>query len=215
MTNNLKNIPIEERLRNYISHLSDVIKGFQENNRKYLEMNIILITISIALLSLLFNNLIDIPFSHKIIIFIPLAIYLVLSGYTIIYNSLSNTTKYRTPKNPSHISRWLKKKFSKPGESLPSSLWHFSGILPKLERRKDFELDCKKFCNKIKHYSGLKHIYEFSKFIKDDIKEIFILSCYQENYYKIAIQTQKFTLRGFLFFTMYVAAIILFLLLLD
>lgn len=177
----LKNIKVksyrglEERLRAYISHVDNINREFENNRKFFLEINLAIFTVFGVIYSVLLTSL---NRSETIYIQYGILSYFVISLINLIYNSLG----HRTLKNISfeNNSDWRTK-------------WFYRGHVPKNVNDLDSsELE--------KHYTTFEGTFKLDTLkqdlIEEDIRDLYLLYCYQSNYYKMAIWIRKLTLFG-------------------
>ena len=208
------NTNLRERLDSMINYANDRVNEYIQLRKMYLEVNLTLMIVIFAFISIVFEYFSDLV---KLITIILLTLYLAIAGYNIFYNLRAHKTyfekeqskhnwKFRN-KISSYIEKFIEKRSEKNlTKNSEINIWttnrFFRGNVP--EKVQDLKNYLSKFAlNKFNFTKVAPKLIELDfeeKLLKDDVKNLFILFWYQKNYYKHAMMTRKMTLVSMIYF---------------
>ncbi|MBA7516959.1 hypothetical protein ES705_09009 [subsurface metagenome] len=207
------NTNLRGSLDSMINYANDRVNEYVQLRKMYLEVNLTLMIVIFAFISIVFEYFSDLA---KLFTIFLLTLYLAIAGYNILYNlrahkiyfekeQSKHNWKFRN-KISSYIEKLNKKRSEKnPTKNSEINIWtanrFFRGNVP--EKVQDLKSYLSKFAlNKFDFTKVAPESIKLSleeKLLKDDVKNLFILFWYQKSYYKHAMMTRTLTLASMIY----------------
>jgi len=163
---------IKDRLKNYINYANDVIKQYENIRKKFLDLSTLILTLLFSTLAIILNIYISLAEEINSLYLINLIIAFCVPIVFFFINIVFFGFHYRTKLD--YKNSW-------------NNMWYYRGNIKGLDNssiNNDFKDFIKKFEN--------DELY----FIKDDIKQLFILYLYQHFRYQLAVKLRVNFFRG-------------------
>ncbi|MHA1285294.1 MAG: hypothetical protein ACTSQP_22565 [Promethearchaeota archaeon] len=205
----------KERFQNYIKMGISRADYFEYLRRIYLEMNLALMSIFIAIFPLLFKNIEDNYFKISIVFgyigFLSLTVINILF-YSCVKTKFSNSKElsllaklknlFNRKCNKDEELEKIRRKNSLKTENFWKTLWFYERNVPKIECFKNenvMNYFLYSFAKNFKENSDNHHKMQ-QELLKDDIKQIFQIYCRQSNYCRSAYRIKWISLSGLIIF---------------